>query len=202
MKKFEKKITVFLAIIVCFIIGGTLSFESLARFSKKFEAGKSISTAKFEVNAINTFSDVEGVMPGEEPIAEDKITLSNDNNYPVEFTIKLKSENEDKSKNLLEFLKLTITIDKEVRAIQDEYVIKLEPNTDKDVFAKIEWKLDDNGEVDADIASEATAVYTYDIKAKQVLVKDDDEITKPEVGDNEAVVFYKSDFGNVEYAHR
>ena len=123
MKRFDKKITVLLGIILCFIIGGTLSFESLARFTKKFDASKKVSSAKFEVNAVNTFKDVEKAMPGEEPIAEDKITLSNENDYPVEFTVKLKSENGDKAKDLLEFLNLTITIDNEIKEIQDEYVI-------------------------------------------------------------------------------
>ena len=168
MKKVDKNTAMLFLVLLCFIIGGSLSFESLARFSKKFEADKSISTAKFEVNAVNTFNDVENAIPGEEPIAEDKITLSNENDYPVEFTVKLKSENKDESKNLLQFLNLTITIDNEVKEIQDEYVIRLEPNTVKDIFAKIEWRLDENGEIDAEVASEATAVYSYDIKAKQL----------------------------------
>lgn len=168
MKKIDKRTVSFFLVLLCFIIGGTLSFESLARFSKKFEATKSVSTAKFEVTAVNTFNDVKDAIPGEEPIAEDKITLRNENDYPVEFTVKLKSENEDKEKDLLQFLNLTITIDNEVKEIKDEYIIKLEPNTVKDIFAKIEWKLDENGEVDADIASSATAVYSYDIKAKQL----------------------------------
>lgn len=168
MKKVDKNTAMLFLVLLCFIIGGSLSFESLARFSKKFEADKSISTAKFEVNAVNTFDDVENAIPGEEPIAEDKITLSNENDYPVEFTVKLKSENKDESKNLLQFLNLTITIDNEVKEIQDEYVIRLEPNTVKDIFAKIEWRLDENGEIDAEVASEATAVYSYDIKAKQL----------------------------------
>ena len=168
MKKVDKNIAMLFLVLLCFIIGGSLSFESLARFSKKFEADKSISTAKFEVNAVNTFDDVENAIPGEEPIAEDKITLSNENDYPVEFTVKLKSENKDESKNLLQFLNLTITIDNEVKEIQDECVIRLEPNTVKDIFAKIEWRLDENGEIDAEVASEATAVYSYDIKAKQL----------------------------------
>lgn len=168
MRRFEKKTAVLFVIILCFIVGGTLSFESLARFTRKFEATKSVSSAKFEVTAVNTFSDVEDAMPGEEPIAEDKITLTNDNDYPVEFTVKLKSENKDKSKDLLQFLNLTITIDNEVKEIQDEYVIRLEPNTVKDIFAKIEWRLGESGEIDADVASEATAVYSYDIKAKQL----------------------------------
>lgn len=168
MKKVDKNTAMLFLVLLCFIIGGSLSFESLARFSKKFEADKSISTSKFEVNAVNTFNDVENAIPGEEPIAEDKITLSNENDYPVEFTVKLKSENKDESKNLLQFLNLTITIDNEVKEIQDEYVIRLEPNTVKDIFAKIEWRLDENGEIDAEVASEATAVYSYDIKAKQL----------------------------------
>ena len=168
MKKVDKNTAMLFLVLLCFIIGGSLSFESLARFSKKFEADKSISTAKFEVNAVNTFNDVENAIPGEEPIAEDKITLSNENDYPVEFTVKLKSENKDESKDLLQFLNLTITIDNEVKEIQDEYVIRLEPNTVKDIFAKIEWRLDENGEIDAEVASEATAVYSYDIKAKQL----------------------------------
>ncbi|MBM6859502.1 hypothetical protein H9X78_03185, partial [Clostridium saudiense] len=168
MKKVDKNTAMLFLVLLCFIIGGSLSFESLARFSKKFEADKSISTSKFEVNAVNTFNDVENAIPGEEPIAEDKITLSNENDYPVEFTVKLKSENKDEYKNLLQFLNLTITIDNEVKEIQDEYVIRLEPNTVKDIFAKIEWRLDENGEIDAEVASEATAVYSYDIKAKQL----------------------------------
>ena len=106
MKKVDKNTAMLFLVLLCFIIGGSLSFESLARFSKKFEADKSISTSKFEVNAVNTFNDVENAIPGEEPIAEDKITLSNENDYPVEFTVKLKSENKDESKNLLQFLNL------------------------------------------------------------------------------------------------
>lgn len=168
MNKINKKASITLIVLLCFVIGGALSFESLARFSRKFESNKNISIAKFKVDAVNTFNGVEGIVPSDKPIAEDKITLTNDNDYPVEFTVKLKLKNENIEKDLLQFLNLTIKIDNEIKEIQDEYVIKVEPKTNKEIFTKIEWKLDENGEVDADIASEATAIYSYDIKAKQL----------------------------------
>lgn len=181
MKKVNKKLVSVLIIMACVIIGGTLSFESLARFSKKFADNQTISTDKFKVDVVNTFKDLDKIVPGDNPIAEDTITLSNDNDYPVEFTVKLKSENKVADKNLLEYLKLIITIDNETEEAQNEYIIRLNPGDKKIILATVEWKLDENGEVDANIAEEATVEYSYDIKAKQL---SNDESSSGGTGEN------------------
>ena len=117
MKRFDKKIAVLLGIILCFIIGGTLSFESLARFTKKFETvNKQVSVATFEVSADSEFVSEAEIKPGD-VLSADTIKLKNDNDCPVEFTISLseKSENNNKdkstsegAKDLIEYLTLTI----------------------------------------------------------------------------------------------
>lgn len=172
MKKIDKKAASLFVIALCFIIGGSLSFESMARFTQKFDASKTVSSAKFDIEAIRDFENVVDVMPGD-VIGEDKITLTNNNNYPVEFTIKLKSEN-DKSldKDLLSFLTLSIFIDNEIQELKEQYVIILNAGEKKEIISKVEWPIGEDEYIDADIASEATVVYSYDIKAKQIS-KDD-----------------------------
>lgn len=180
MKRFDKKIAVLLGIILCFIIGGTLSFESLARFTKKFETvNKKVSVATFEVSADSEFVSEAEIKPGD-VLSADTIKLKNDNDYPVEFTISLseKSENNNKdkstsegAKDLIEYLTLTIDGVNQTES-KNHYTTIVNPNNEKVVSAKIEWITDDDIEIYENDILDNIASYTYDIKAKQLTNKD------------------------------
>ena len=180
MKRFDKKIAVLLGIILCFIIGGTLSFESLARFTKKFETvNKKVSVATFEVSADSEFVSESEIKPGD-VLSADTIKLKNDNDYPVEFTISLseKSENNNKdkstsegAKDLIEYLTLTIDGVNQTES-KNHYTTIVNPNNEKVVSAKIEWITDDDIEIYENDILDNIASYTYDIKAKQLTNKD------------------------------
>lgn len=180
MKRFDKKITVLLGIILCFIIGGTLSFESLARFTKKFDTvNKKVSAATFEVSADSEFESKAEIKPGD-VLSSDTIKLKNDNDYPVEFTISLteKSETSDKekstsgrAKNLIDYLTLTIDGVNQTES-ENHYKTIVNPNDEKVVSAKIEWITGDDIEIYENDILDNIVSYTYDIKAKQLTNKD------------------------------
>lgn len=207
MKKIDKKTASLFIILLCFIIGGSLSFESLARFTKKFEiVNKKVSVATFEVSADSEFVSEAEIKPGD-VLSADTIKLKNDNDYPVEFTISLseKSENNNKdkstsegAKDLIEYLTLTIDGVNQTES-KNHYTTIVNPNNEKVVSAKIEWSIDDNTEIYENDILDNIARYTYDIKAKQVLV--DDTIPPSTSDENKEIVFYKSDFGNTGYIH-
>ena len=207
MKKIDKKTASLFIILLCFIIGGSLSFESLARFTKKFEiVNKKVSVATFEVSADSEFVSEAEIKPGD-VLSADTIKLKNDNDYPVEFTISLseKSENNNKdkstsegAKDLIEYLTLTIDGVNQTES-KNHYTTIVNPNNEKVVSAKIEWITDDDIEIYENDILDNIARYTYDIKAKQVLV--DDTIPPSTSDENKEIVFYKSDFGNTSYIH-
>lgn len=182
MKRFDKKIAVLLGIILCFIIGGTLSFESLARFTKKFETvNKKVSVATFEVSADSKFEPEAEIKPGD-VLSADTIKLKNDNDYPVEFTISLSEKSEtnnkekstnDGAKDLIEYLTLTIDGVNQTES-KNHYKTTVNANNEKVVSAKIEWITDDDIEIYENDILDNIASYTYDIKAKQ-LNKDNSE---------------------------
>ena len=207
MKKIDKKTASLFIILLCFIIGGSLSFESLARFTKKFEiVNKKVSVATFEVSADSEFVSEAEIKPGD-VLSADTIKLKNDNDYPVEFTISLseKSENNNKdkstsegAKDLIKYLTLTIEGVNQTES-KNHYTTIVNPNNEKVVSAKIEWITDDDIEIYENDILDNIARYTYDIKAKQVLV---DDTIPPSISDeNKEIVFYKSDFGNTGYIH-
>lgn len=207
MKKIDKKTASLFIILLCFIIGGSLSFESLARFTKKFEiVNKKVSVATFEVSADSEFVSEAEIKPGD-VLSADTIKLKNDNDYPVEFTISLseKSENNNKdkstsegAKDLIKYLTLTIEGVNQTES-KNHYTTIVNPNNEKVVSAKIEWITDDDIEIYENDILDNIARYTYDIKAKQVLV--DDTIPPSTSDENKEIVFYKSDFGNTGYIH-
>lgn len=207
MKKIDKKTASLFIILLCFIIGGSLSFESLARFTKKFEiVNKKVSVATFEVSADSEFVSEAEIKPGD-VLSADTIKLKNDNDYPVEFTISLseKSENNNKdkstsegAKDLIKYLTLTIEGVNQTES-KNHYTTIVNPNNEKVVSAKIEWITDDDIEIYENDILDNIARYTYDIKAKQVLV--DDTIPPSTSDENKEIVFYKSDFGNTSYIH-
>lgn len=207
MKKIDKKTAALFIILLCFIIGGSLSFESLARFTKKFEiVNKKVSVATFEVSADSEFVSEAEIKPGD-VLSADTIKLKNDNDYPVEFTISLseKSENNNKdkstsegAKDLIKYLTLTIEGVNQTES-KNHYTTIVNPNNEKVVSAKIEWITDDDIEIYENDILDNIARYTYDIKAKQVLV--DDTIPPSTSDENKEIVFYKSDFGNTGYIH-
>ena len=207
MKKIDKKTASLFIILLCFIIGGSLSFESLARFTKKFEiVNKKVSVATFEVSADSEFVSEAEIKPGD-VLSADTIKLKNDNDYPVEFTISLseKSENNNKdkstgegAKDLIKYLTLTIEGVNQTES-KNHYTTIVNPNNEKVVSAKIEWITDDDIEIYENDILDNIARYTYDIKAKQVLV--DDTIPPSTSDENKEIVFYKSDFGNTGYVH-
>ena len=207
MKKIDKKTASLFIILLCFIIGGSLSFESLARFTKKFEiVNKKVSVANFEVSADSEFVSEAEIKPGD-VLSADTIKLKNDNDYPVEFTISLseKSENNNKdkstsegAKDLIKYLTLTIEGVNQTES-KNHYTTIVNPNNEKVVSAKIEWITDDDIEIYENDILDNIARYTYDIKAKQVLV--DDTIPPSTSDENKEIVFYKSDFGNTGYIH-
>ena len=207
MKKIDKKTASLFIILLCFIIGGSLSFESLARFTKKFEiVNKKVSVATFEVSADSEFVSEAEIKPGD-VLSADTIKFKNDNDYPVEFTISLseKSENNNKdkstsegAKDLIKYLTLTIEGVNQTES-KNHYTTIVNPNNEKVVSAKIEWITDDDIEIYENDILDNIARYTYDIKAKQVLV--DDTIPPSTSDENKEIVFYKSDFGNTSYIH-
>ena len=92
MKRINKNVLIILIVLLCFVIGGTLSHESLARFAKQFDTiNKTVSLATFEVEANSNFEKNVIIKPGD-TLSEDTITLINDNEYPVEFTITLNEQ--------------------------------------------------------------------------------------------------------------
>lgn len=162
MNSNNKKIYIIGAIALCFIVGGTLSFESFARFTKKFNDNKVIKASNFQVTAISNFQDEE-IKPGD-IIGEDMITLTNDNDYPVEFTLNLEAVDESE-KEFLKYLKLTIE-GIESTEENNQYKTIVEANNKKDVYTKVEWP--DDKEIDAALVEGGSVRYTYDIKAKQL----------------------------------
>ncbi len=94
---------------------------------------------------------------------------------------------------------MTLTIDGVNQTeSKNHYTTIVNPN-EKVVSAKIEWSIDDNTEIYESDIIDSIASYTYDIKAKQVLV--DDTIPPSTSDENKEIVFYKSDFGNAGYIH-
>lgn len=178
MNKINKKLYIVAVIALCFMVGGTLSFESLARFTKKFDnISKKVTVANFKVEAINNLSETNTIKPGD-VIGEDKITLKNDNDYPVEFTIKLDSKNES-DKDLLKYLTLTINGADKVENTDNHYKKQLVAGEEQEVYTKLEWKIDEDIEIDPDILQGASVQYNYDITAKQV-VNSNKPATSPE----------------------
>ena len=184
MKKIDKKTASLFVIALCFIIGGSLSFESMARFTKKIDGvNKSIKVGEFKVDAQSDFASDDTIKPGD-TLSADTITLKNENSYPVEFTISIKNksietkeggiENEqNKNKTLLDYL--TLSIDGvDITNYENSYKIELDGITDnkdskvKTVNAEIKWNSSESDEIDFDTVKNDIANYTYDIKAKQI----------------------------------
>ena len=92
MNKINKKASITLIVLLCFVIGGALSYESLAKFTKQFDTiNKKVSLTTFKVEANSDFEENVTIKPGD-ILSEDTITLTNDNEYPVEFTITLNEQ--------------------------------------------------------------------------------------------------------------
>lgn len=165
-------------IIVCTIASVlifSLAFNerTIARFSKKLDSvSQTINATSFNVETNNTLEDRDANKPGE-LISEDTITLKNENDYDVEFIIKLTAENINETE-FINYLNLTI-LDGEnpLEGSDNEYKIQVPKNTDKVVVAKVDWKTDENGEVDASAIEGGAVKYIYDIVAKQIITDSD-----------------------------
>lgn len=175
-------------IMVCTLVGilvFSLAFsaKTIARFTKKLApVSQTINATSFDVTTDSTLEDRNANKPGE-VISSDTITLKNENDYDVEFIIKLTAENLNETQ-FIDYLNLTI-IDGEIplEATENQYKIKVLSNTVKAVTAKVEWKTDENGEIDATVIEGGAVKYNYDIVAKQVLASHNDPI--PEENENE-----------------
>lgn len=147
--------------------------RTIARFSKKLDSvSQTINATSFDVETNNTLEDKDAHRPGE-LISEDTITLKNENDYDVEFIIKLTAENINETE-FINYLNLTI-LDGEnpLEGSNNEYKIQVPKNTEKLVIAKVDWKTDENGEVDASAIEGGAVKYTYDIVAKQIITDSD-----------------------------
>jgi hypothetical protein len=165
----------FIACTIASVLIFSLAFNgrTIARFSKKFDTvSQTINAASFNVETNNTLKNKDAHKPGE-LISEDTITLKNDNDYDVEFIIKLTAENINETE-FINYLNLTI-LDGEnpLEGSNNEYKIQIPKNTEKIVVAKVDWKTDENGEVDASAIEGGAVKYIYDIVAKQIILDSD-----------------------------
>lgn len=143
--------------------------RTIARFSKQLDPmSQIISAITFDVKTDNTLKDRDAKKPGD-LIAKDTITLKNENDYDVEFIIKLTAENINETE-FIKYLNLSILDGENIlEANSNEYKVQVPKKTEKVVTAKVDWKTDENGEIDAVAIEGGSVRYTYDIVAKQII---------------------------------
>ena len=156
-----KKIIVILIIIWTSYISIS-NAKVVNEFLENLELSKDVSSEKdLDVDIEGELIGKEDFKPGEF-IDYDKITLVNNEDFSVRFTLFVDEENLIDDRDLLSKLELDVVGANKVFG-ENKYEVPVDARSSQEVYSNVSWV---KGEIDSNI-SESSAKYIYDIEAEE-----------------------------------
>lgn len=166
--------------ILAFLLGAILiagiafNAATTAKYKQDLEeVTQRINSASWSVESINQLNGRDNFIPGES-IGTDKITLKNNNDYPVRFIVRLQAKTGELLNNLEQKTTDSSGNLYELDTAIGAYIFDLAAGEDKEVYSKISWK---DNEVQANAVQGKSASYTYKIDAEDMILDNNQRIT-------------------------